>query len=248
MINFTEFIHNSNPSYGFLRNSLIWGLKKSDPPTKWQAGQSTHYENTHMLLKLVFNLKSSCPGDTEDYLLFNSKAPEVDSGRFFSNFSLMAIRTFLILIPTLAACLLMSSCQKGTDADSVRKARESLQAKLPANPSFDQATPTPPISSTPSGGVKHYICPNNCAGSGGEAQGTCPTCGSAYQHNAAYHNQSNTPATDGSQLPPQSPEPAMNAAGVYHYVCSAGCEGGAGAQGNCAGCGAALTHNAAYHQ
>ncbi len=45
----------------------------------------------------------------------------------------------------------------------------------------------------------------------------------------------------------KTPEPAQNAAGVWHYTCSAGCAGGAGSAIACAGCGATLAHNAAYH-
>lgn len=44
-----------------------------------------------------------------------------------------------------------------------------------------------------------------------------------------------------------TPEPAQNAAGVWHYTCSAGCAGGAGSAVACAGCGATLVHNTAYH-
>ena len=53
-----------------------------------------------------------------------------------------------------------------------------------------------------------------------------------------------------SQTPnqPMMTEPAQNAAGVWHYICSAGCSGGSGSAGSCAQCGAALSHNAAYHQ
>ena len=46
---------------------------------------------------------------------------------------------------------------------------------------------------------------------------------------------------------PNPPEPAQNAAGLWHYTCSKGCPGGAGAAGNCSVCGNPLTHNAAYH-
>ena len=46
---------------------------------------------------------------------------------------------------------------------------------------------------------------------------------------------------------PNPPEPAQNAAGLWHYTCSKGCAGGAGAAGNCSVCGNPLTHNAAYH-
>lgn len=42
-------------------------------------------------------------------------------------------------------------------------------------------------------------------------------------------------------------EPAQNAEGVWHYICSKGCAGGAGAAGSCATCGSPLAHNAAYH-
>jgi hypothetical protein len=111
-------------------------------------------------------------------------------------------------------------------------------APAPINP--NAVTSTPPAT----GGVPgqlHYICPNGCAGSGGDTQGTCPTCGTAYAHNAAYHGQpAQTP-----QQPQQSS--AVNAAGVYHYTCPNGCAGGAGTAGACATCGSTLAHNQAYH-
>ena len=119
--------------------------------------------------------------------------------------------------------------------------------------------------------VQHYICPNNCANSGGPQAGNCSVCGTPYVHNAAFHNQPGA-TTNPSQVPPspiftnpqpitpsQTPEiqqvqtpptqePAQNAAGVWHYVCSKGCEGGSGARGFCAKCGAGLDHNPRYHQ
>ncbi len=118
------------------------------------------------------------------------------------------------------------------------KAREAIEASQPAPPD---------VTSTNTAGasaVKHYICPNNCAGSGGDVQGTCPVCGTAYVHNQAYHNQ-----TQQTPNPAQSqqPAPAQNAAGEYHYICSAGCGTGAGTQGTCPKCGAPLAHNQAYH-
>ena len=118
-----------------------------------------------------------------------------------------------------------------------------------------------PVSTGVNASVKHYICSNNCVGSGGDAAGTCPVCGNAYTHNDAYHNQATTtpttsPAagattesttTNVTFTDPNSTEPAQNAAGVWHYTCGNGCEGGAGAAGNCAKCGAALAHNSEYH-
>ena len=113
---------------------------------------------------------------------------------------------------------------------------------------------TPPMNSpnaapAVAGGAQHYTCPNNCAGSGGATAGTCPTCGTAYVHNAAFHNQG---GDAGAQSPtiqmPQQESPAQNAAGVYHYTCSNGCAGGSGTAGTCAQCGGTLAHNQAYHQ
>jgi len=48
--------------------------------------------------------------------------------------------------------------------------------------------------------------------------------------------------------PPPTPEPAQNAAGVWHYTCSDGHPGGAGSATPCAQCGKTLVHNQAYHQ
>jgi len=95
-------------------------------------------------------------------------------------------------------------------------------------------------------GVQHYVCPNGCAGSGGENAGTCPTCGTEYQHNSAYHATNQSTTVDPSQAQPAAS--SQNAAGEYHYICSNGCSGGAAASGNCSQCGAALAHNTAFHQ
>lgn len=42
-------------------------------------------------------------------------------------------------------------------------------------------------------------------------------------------------------------EPAQNMAGVWHYTCENGCEGGAGSAVPCATCGSTLKHNQQYH-
>ncbi|MEM6321981.1 MAG: hypothetical protein AAF960_30255 [Bacteroidota bacterium] len=134
--------------------------------------------------------------------------------------------------------------------------------KYPIDGAVDMKQAPAPASGGASG-VKHYICSNNCAGSGGDAAGNCPVCGNAYVHNDAYHNTNNaapnpaaqptptTTQTTESQITftdPNSTEPAQNADGVWHYICSAGCAGGAGTAGNCATCGGALAHNADYHK
>lgn len=46
---------------------------------------------------------------------------------------------------------------------------------------------------------------------------------------------------------PATPEPAQNAAGVWHYTCPNGCAGGGGSATPCATCGTALAHNQGYH-
>ncbi|MBR9920697.1 MAG: hypothetical protein GYB31_07635 [Bacteroidetes bacterium] len=117
-------------------------------------------------------------------------------------------------------------------------------------------TTTSPASTD--GKVWHYTCPNNCANSGSDTQGSCPVCNSQLAHNQAWHNQGGNqpqlPQNDQAspviqQTPPTAqPEPAQNAAGVWHYVCGNGCAGGAGAAGTCSSCGGALTHNSLYHQ
>ncbi len=155
------------------------------------------------------------------------------------------ILVILLVLGTLAAC-------NSADKDSVRDDARSSLREIPPG------TVAPPASSTPAAvstsGVHHYICPNNCEGSGGASAGTCPVCGSEYTHNQAYHNQpsaANSPSTSVLPAPGQSiqttPEPAQNAAGVWHYTCPAGCDGGAGSAGKCSKCGGDLAHNTAYH-
>lgn len=100
--------------------------------------------------------------------------------------------------------------------------------------------------------VFHYTCPNNCEGSGGASAGTCPVCGSEYEHNAAFHSQ-NSGATPNQPIELgdiQSQEaPTQNASGAFHYACTKeGCDGGGSQAGNCPKCGSALAHNPGFHQ
>ncbi len=59
--------------------------------------------------------------------------------------------------------------------------------------------------------------------------------------------RTNPMAQPGAQAPVRKPEPAQNAQGVWHFVCTDGCKGGAGKAQACAGCGKTLVHNQAYH-
>lgn len=126
----------------------------------------------------------------------------------------------------------------------------------PAQTTTTNTNTITPSSTTTSGGtVYHYVCPNNCGG--GDAQGNCPVCGSAFIHNQEFHNQAQnatantatpTPGNNTITPPTQTPEPPQNAAGVWHYTCANGCEGGAGSAIACASCGSTLVHNTLYHQ
>lgn len=46
---------------------------------------------------------------------------------------------------------------------------------------------------------------------------------------------------------PTALEPAQNANGVWHYICSNRCAGGSGFAGKCVTCGGTLVHNSIYH-
>ncbi len=179
------------------------------------------------------------------------------------------------LLIIFGAILFLASCadkptRPGTLLSEGQKAAADAAATAAANAGIQGAP-------AGVGSLPHYYCPNSCEGSGGDAQGSCPTCGTAYVHNAAFHNQAPTPppvagtststTTGGIQtittppmgnngvtstpLVPQqvtkAPEPPQNADGVWHYTCSAGCSGGAGGAGSCSQCGNALSHNSAYH-
>jgi len=178
------------------------------------------------------------------------------------------LRSLTIVLSTAVFLLFLSSCAGEGDQSVREQARESLR-DIPAG------SVTPPASGANTGaaavqtsGVQHYVCPNNCEGSGGAAQANCPVCGSAYEHNQAYHSQQqqsiqSSPLTPGfppgatitpgaitpgaNPITPTAPEPAVNAAGVYHYTCPDGHAGGAGSAAACATCGQTLVHNTAYH-
>tara|TARA_R110001583_G_scaffold412_2_gene3830 strand:+ start:74199 stop:74618 length:420 start_codon:yes stop_codon:yes gene_type:complete len=102
----------------------------------------------------------------------------------------------------------------------------------------------------------HFICVNKCEGSGSDVAGNCPTCNTPYTHNQAFHNNEflkngplKVPKIDLNSNPKTnaSKSPAQNAFGVYHYICTNGCYGGAGSASKCTTCGLDLVHNQAYH-
>ncbi len=152
----------------------------------------------------------------------------------------MKFSTTIILTMILGLFLACSNNEKKPAA---------AQQPTPVTPNVSAPPPAMPASPASAGGVQHYICPNNCQGSGGPAAGACPNCGTAYVHNAAYHDQGGGAGAQNPMIQaPQQESPAQNAAGVFHYTCPNGCAGGSGTAGTCPQCGGTLAHNQAYHQ
>jgi len=160
-------------------------------------------------------------------------------------------------------CLIVFACKNAPERpDSVLSEGSKAAQQLQTN----TTTSTTPPGAEPaqnSAGVWHYTCPSGCAG-GAAGAGLCATCGATLTHNTAYHNSgtNTTPApvtapgiqttsgTNPIQVPPptqKAPEPAQNAAGVWHYTCPSGCAGGGAGATACGSCGATLAHNTAYH-
>jgi len=167
------------------------------------------------------------------------------------------MRYTAIILSALTGLLIVSACGADNNSDVRKDARQSLGVQERQVPSSENppSLPTQPPSNIPpatanASGLKHYICPNNCEGSGGDTQVNCPVCGTQYVHNAAYHNQPAQSATT-TEIQPAATTPPVtsgpNASGEWHYTCPSGCAGGADAQGTCASCGTALAHNQAYH-
>lgn len=166
----------------------------------------------------------------------------------------MKILSYLVL----ALGLIFTSCSDSGSQSATEQAPSQLdQSSDNSTPQINITNPEAtggngqPVAASVSGG-QHYICPNNCEGSGGASAGTCPVCGTDYVHNAGFH-QKNSPSADGTGSPvistsPTTAEPAQNASGVWHYTCPKGCAGGGGSAGPCSSCGATLAHNPAYHQ
>lgn len=166
----------------------------------------------------------------------------------------------VIYFIAIVSAILLVSCNNSEPSSATEAApaqTESNETNVVVN-GLDNATPPQNATATPpsANGEKHYICPNGCEGSGGDASGNCPNCGATYVHNAAFHaqQQTNTITPDPNAAnsimvnPQQTAEPAQNANGVWHYTCPNGCAGGGGSAGPCSSCGATLAHNASYHQ
>lgn len=163
---------------------------------------------------------------------------------------------FQAILSSLAICaiIVFSSCGNNTEAPAKLTGEgDSLQPGTAPAVSTDAPKAEPPQNAE---GVWHYTCTKGCAGGAGSAT-ACATCGGTLVHNQAYHGPASPGTANPAAAPGQSPgtaangkkvEPPQNAAGTWHFVCSKGCEGGGGAEGNCAKCGNPLLHNKEYHQ
>ena len=182
---------------------------------------------------------------------------------------------FLTLVVLIAACG-NTDQDSARQAPVQNQPAPATTPAAPSTPNTTATTP-PPTPAEPAQnaqGIWHYTCPNGHAGGAGSAT-ACGECGATLVHNQAYHGNTATPTatnaatpvtggtpptmfTDPTQAPVnatigtaptqvQTPEPAQNAAGVWHYSCSNGCSGGAGSAIACSQCGNTLAHNQAYH-
>jgi hypothetical protein len=175
-----------------------------------------------------------------------------------------------IAVTILVAALVIGCAQESkNDGESsnntvpLPNTTQSLTPQVITEPDDNNFTPNPNQANVPAdadGKVWHFVCADGCEGGHGDSKAPCPVCGKEMAHNQAFHgnnaNAANQAPTftppDGNQaLTPQTPptpEPAQNAAGVWHYTCPNGCAGGAASAGPCASCGSTLAHNSAYHQ
>ena len=169
-------------------------------------------------------------------------------------------QTVLFSLFALCLCLGIASCGNKPESTTTDPAQTMTgdSAGVTAVATNANATPETGVP-----GQAHYKCTNKgCTGTGAAA-GKCPVCGADLEHNAAFHGQPAPganpdnavkldPATGKPVITPvagsQTPPPAQNAAGVFHFACSkAGCDGGGAAAGKCPKCGSDLAHNPAYH-
>jgi len=143
----------------------------------------------------------------------------------------------------------------GCNEDKKTSKQDAVKTEASKTPSTAETTKaTPPLKEPAqnASGVWHYTCRIGCAGGAGSAT-KCENCGNILAHNTTYHAnnaaQSSAPFATPTAATPASntPEPAQNAAGVWHYTCVKGHAGGAGSAVACSSCGDTMAHNNGYH-
>src|SRR5690625_143391 len=153
------------------------------------------------------------------------------------------LKSGIYVILLISGLMLLGSCRDGGVSSSGGQNASSPQSTSPAPSSADN----PGINNIMAGSDNssaqhHYICANNCEGSGSDSSGTCPVCGETLLHNDAYHSSG---GSENITLPDAGA--TANVSGEHHFMCSAGCGDGGPSAGNCPSCGAELVHNDAYH-
>ncbi|WP_040279195.1 hypothetical protein [Psychroserpens damuponensis] len=156
------------------------------------------------------------------------------------------------ILPILIVSSLL--CFYSCNEDKKTQKQETVTAKEDLETTTEATKATPPLKEPAqnASGVWHYTCRLGCPGGAGLAN-KCATCGNILAHNTAYHANANTTTNSSPFATPQTsaatttPEPAQNAAGVWHYTCAKGHAGGAGSAVACGTCGETLAHNTAYH-
>jgi len=145
---------------------------------------------------------------------------------------------YILIVLSAVTLLALASCggEKPNRPDPVLT-QDQINAQ---NAKFD--APEIPAGGAVAGGVKHYTCPNGHAGA--DTQGNCVICGTALQHNQAFHDQPAAAAGAGAEA---GTEPPQNADGVWHYTCPNGHPGGGGGATPCPVCGTVMVHNTEYH-
>lgn len=170
----------------------------------------------------------------------------------------LTLKNGIYSIILMGMLMVLGSCRDGGsdvsgDQNTPSQTTTTNQAPSSDNPGInnimagtDNASGSSASASSNASGQYHYICANNCEGSGSDSSGTCPVCGETLLHNDAYHSSA---GSESITLPDAgtSANVQQGAGGQHHFMCSAGCGGGGPSQGNCPSCGAALVHNDAYH-
>src|SRR5699024_220751 len=148
----------------------------------------------------------------------------------------------------ISGLMILGSCRDGgSDVSERQNAPTQTTTTNPAPPANNPGINNIMAGTDNSSTQYHYICANNCEGSGSDSSGTCPVCGETLLHNDAYHSSG---GSDNNITLPDAGASANvtpSVGGEHHFMCSAGCGDGGPSQGNCPSCGAALVHNDAYH-
>lgn len=165
------------------------------------------------------------------------------------------LQRILSMIGAVTMLLIINACQSDNKQSNKNDLFSNDGTTFAGNNPF--ANSTEAATANIPGGA-HFVCLNNCEGSGSNEAGICPICGEGLVHNDAFHageNQNNTTITQNFDdntsntfTLPNNTSASQSTNGAFHYTCSDNCGSGSDSAGNCPNCGAPLVHNDAYHQ